>query len=293
MQFFAAHAMDRSMKRYLYISILLTVIIVSICIIVGIIRVKKNERDVTLYGNVDVRLVDMGFRVAGRVNELFYEEGDWVEEGALLATLDKTPYDSQAIEAQSTVEAVTANFENAQRLLKRRQELIGVGGVSQEDLETAQTHRDALWADLLQAKAALQAAMDNLCYTEVFAPTDGFILTRIREPGSVVNPSEPIYSLSVASPVWIRAYVDEPNLGEIYYGMPVEIFTDVRGGPTYTGQIGYISPMAEFTPKTVQSTELRTDLVYRLRIYADNPDQFLKQGMPVTVKLRKNSRPRK
>jgi len=281
------------MKRYLYISILLTVIIVSICIIVGIIRVKKNERDVTLYGNVDVRLVDMGFRVAGRVNELFYEEGDWVEEGALLATLDKTPYDSQAIEAQSTVEAVTANFENAQRLLKRRQELIGVGGVSQEDLETAQTHRDALWADLLQAKAALQAAMDNLCYTEVFAPTDGFILTRIREPGSVVNPSEPIYSLSVASPVWIRAYVDEPNLGEIYYGMPVEIFTDVRGGPTYTGQIGYISPMAEFTPKTVQSTELRTDLVYRLRIYADNPDQFLKQGMPVTVKLRKNSRPRK
>jgi HlyD family secretion protein len=168
-----------------------------------------------------------------------------------------------------------------------------MGGVSQEDLENAETHCDQLEADLLLAKASLQAARDHLDYTEVFAPTDGFILTRIREPGTVVNPADPIYTLSVASPVWIRAYVDEPQLGEIYSGMPAEITTDLKNGPMYTGYVGFISPMAEFTPKSVQSTELRTDLVYRLRVYADNPDHRLKQGMPVTVKLKKNTRPRR
>ena len=120
--------------------------------------------------------------------------------------------------------------------------------------------------------------------------TDGIILTRIREPGTVVNPSDPVYTLSVISPVWIRAYVNEPELSMIYYGMPAEIYTDTQegadAGPIYTGQVGFISPVAEFTPKTVETTKLRTDLVYRIRVYADNPDQYLKQGMPVTVKVR-------
>jgi HlyD family secretion protein len=68
--------------------------------------------------------------------------------------------------------------------------------------------------------------------------------------------------------------------------MDAEVFTDIKRGRTYSGKIGFISPVAEFTPKTVQTTELRTDLVYRLRIYVDNPDRELVQGMPVTVKLK-------
>ena len=63
------------------------------------------------------------------------------------------------------------------------------------------------------------------------------------------------------------------------------IYTDVKGASVYKGKIGFISPISEFTPKTVQTTELRTDLVYRLRFYVDNPDSILKQGMPVTIKI--------
>ena len=280
------------MKRFLFILILSFFASVCFATIVMFFRKANDKNELTLYGNVDVRLVDIGFRVAGNVNQLFFEEGDWVEKGKLMAILDKSPYDSQVLQAEANVEAIEATYLNAQKLLKRRQELIGVGGVSQEDLDNAEANRDQLWADLLQAQAALQAAEDNLGYTDVFAPTDGTILTRIREPGTVVNPADPVYTLSVSSPVWIRAYVDEPNLGNIYFGMPAEIHTDLKNGPIYTGQIGFISPMAEFTPKTVQTTELRTDLVYRLRVYADNPDSRLKQGMPVTVKLKLNARPR-
>ena len=84
---------------------------------------------------------------------------------------------------------------------------------------------------------------------------------------------------------WLAAFVSERDLGRIYPGMPAEVHTDTPGGKIYKGQIGFISPVAEFTPKTVETTQLRTDLVYRLRIIVENPDRFLKQGMPVTVKL--------
>lgn len=274
------------MKRFLVPALL--IILLSVLIVGAFLffRPKENPNELMLYGNVDVRQVDIGFRVAGRVDQLFFEEGDFVTTGQLLAVLDKTPYDSQVRQAIANLESSKASFDNAEILLKRRQELIGVGGVSQEDLDNATATRDELLANLLQFKASLGVSLDNIAYTEAFAPTDGVILTRIREPGTVVNPGDPVYTISVSSPLWIRAFVDEPHLGDVYYGMTAEVYTDTKGGPSYTGKVGFISPVAEFTPKTVETTQLRTDLVYRLRIYVDNPDRILKQGMPVTVKLR-------
>lgn len=279
------------MKKTIVIS---TLIISCAAIVVAIIlhffHEKKESGTITLYGNVDVRQVDIGFRVSGQVCELFYEEGDKVEQGSLMCTLATTPYDSQLEEAIAARDAVQVNLENAEVLLMRRLELIGIGAVSQEDLDNARANRDQLLANLTQAEAAIAVAKDNLSYTKAVAPTDGILLTRIREPGTVVNPADPVYTLSVSSPVWIRAFVDEPQLGIVYYGMPAEVYTDIKNGRIYTGRIGFISPVAEFTPKSVETAKLRTDLVYRLRIYVDNPDHSLVQGMPVTVKL-KNSRP--
>ena len=275
------------MRRRFIIAI--GIILLAILIIGSITfgsRSRAHSRELTLYGNVDVRQVDIGFRVAGQVTQLVFEEGDQVQTGDLMTVLDKTPYDNEVNQAAANLDAVAATLDNAEKLLKRRLELIGIGGVSQEDLDQALSNRDQLRANFLQGEAALSIAMDNLSYTEAFAPTDGVILTRIREPGTVVNPADPVYTLSVTSPVWVRAYVDEPHLGQVYYGMPCEIYTDIEDGIVYTGKVGFISPVSEFTPKTVETTQLRTDLVYRLRIYADNPDRGLVQGMPVTVKLK-------
>lgn len=275
------------MKRLLIVIGVIAVLISIGVLLYELLREKPNPNEVVLFGNVDVRQVDIGFRVPGRVAALYFEEGDEVPEGSLMAILDRTPYDSEIAQAKANVQALIANLKNAEILLKRREQAVRIGGVSQEDVDDAIASRDALLANVYSAKAALAVAVDNLNYTKVYAPTDGIILTRIREPGTVVNPGDPVFTLSVSSPVWIRAYVDEPNLGAVYYGMPAKIYTDVKGSKVYDGQIGFISPVAEFTPKSVESTELRTDLVYRLRIYAENPDRHLLQGMPVTVKLQR------
>lgn len=282
-----------SMKRRIIIVIILLLIVGGVLAYFYYIESKKNTHELILYGNVDVRQVDIGFRVPGQVDELFFEEGDVVKKGDLMAVLDITPYNSQVNQAEANVINIKVNLENAQTLLKRRQELIGNGGISLEDLQNTQTSRDQLTASLNSAQAALDIALDNLKYTKAYAPTEGIILSRIREPGTVVRESDPVYSLSVSNPVWIRAFVDEIHLGQVQYGMEAEVFTDNPQGHSYKGRIGFISPLAEFTPKTVETTKLRTDLVYRLRVYVDNPDGGLRQGMPVTVKLNLNDREKK
>lgn len=246
---------------------------------------EKRRSGLTLYGNVDIRQVDLGFRTNGRVETMLFEEGDEVHKGDLMGFLEKQPYEDQVKQAQAHIESVKANLTNAEKLYNRREGLVSLGGVSQQELEDALANRDSLAADLNEAMAALGTATTNLNDTRVYAPTDGFILTRIREPGSVVREADPIYTLSIKTPVWIRAYVNEPNLGNIFPGMTAEVYTDTKNGKIYKGKIGFISPIAEFTPKTVETTQLRTDLVYRLRIYVDDPDLGLRQGMPVTIHL--------
>lgn len=248
-----------------------------------------NVNEIVLFGNVDVRQVNLGFRVSGLVKEIYFEEGDTVPAGSLVGILDQQPYLDEVKKEKANVASIRATLNNSDILLKRRTELISDGSISQEDLDNARSNQTVLLANLSSAESALNIAISNLSFTECYAPTEGTILTRIREPGSIVNPGNPIYSLSITSPVWIRAFIPEQYLGIVYPGMPAEIHTDTRGGPVLKGQVGFISPVAEFTPKTVETTQLRTDLVYRLRIYADNPGKNLRQGMPVTVILEKNA----
>lgn len=245
-----------------------------------------NENVLTLYGNVDIRQVDLGFRVNGQVIKMFFQEGDFVPAGALMATLDKQPYEDQVRQAAAQVESAEAVLANAIRLVGRHKLLVGTGGISPQDVDDALAAQQINGAKVKESQAALGIVQTNLKDTELYSLSDGTILTRIREPGTVVREADPIYTLSLISPIWVRAYVSEPQLGLIYPRMPAEIYTDTPGSHVYQGYVGFISPVAEFTPKTVETTQLRTDLVYRLRILVDNADHGLRQGMPVTVKLR-------
>jgi HlyD family secretion protein len=290
----------------------------------------------TLYGNVDIREVQLGFRVGGRLQTMALEEGDGVEAGELLATLDDEPMreavaaaeagvlEAQArvdrahtgsrpqeiLQAEAQVREARAAVDNAAQELKRQQELTEKGLSSQHLLDAAIANHDQAAArlaanretlalavegtrveDIAAAEASLATAgavreqvLTQLADTRLYAPSAGVILTRVREPGAIVGEGVPVYTLSLTEKVYVRAYVDEPRLGLLAPGARVLVKTD-SSDRLYEGQVGFISPRAEFTPKTVETTELRTDLVFRLRIVVDDADEGLRQGMPVTVEF--------
>jgi HlyD family secretion protein len=155
---------------------------------------------------------------------------------------------------------------------------LAVLGPRKEDIAAAQGALEA-------ARAQRQIAETALADTELKAPAVGIILTRAVEPGAIVAAGTTVYTLSLQNPVWVRAYVSEPRLGTLAPGMAVEVYTDTRPDKPYPAQVGFISPVAEFTPKSVETPELRADLVYRFRVLVKNPDAALRQGMPVTVRI--------
>ncbi|GAB4236543.1 MAG: efflux RND transporter periplasmic adaptor subunit [Chlamydiales bacterium] len=251
------------------------------------IQHHRDDRFITLYGNVDIRQVDLGFRVFGKVKELFVDEGDPVEPGQLLALMDAEPYQDQLQQAEGQKLKAQSELENARQLYQRRIGLSATGSISEENFEDIENRRNSALGSLKQAEGAVQSQELNIADTHLYSPTTGTILSRIREPGSVLQPGEAVFVISIASPVWVRAYVSEPDLGIVVPGMRAKIMTDTPSLPVYEGHVGFISPTAEFTPKNVQTADLRTDLVYRIRVIVDNPDDNLRQGMPVTVKLEK------
>ncbi|MEI6108242.1 MAG: efflux RND transporter periplasmic adaptor subunit [Opitutae bacterium] len=149
-------------------------------------------------------------------------------------------------------------------------------GPRQEDIAAAQ-------AQLQAAQATLTLTRQELADTKLYAPTNGIIENRILEIGDMAFPKTPVFTLALTDPVWVRTYVPEPDLGKLTPGMSATVTTDSFPGKTYPGWIGYISPTAEFTPKQIETTDLRARLVYQVRVFVPNPDNELKLGMPATV----------
>lgn len=246
---------------------------------------KNHNGVITLYGNVDIRDVNLGFRVFGRLDRMAFEEGDRVKKGDLLASVDKAPYADNVQAAKAALEDKAEALKSAEQIFERKRELIKTKVASQQAYDDALEAKNRAVAGLHVAEATVADAAIKMADTDILAPTDGIILTRVREPGSIVNPGESIYVMAVDEPVWARAYISEMDLGKIYPGMKAKVYTDSQPDKFYEGQVGFISPVAEFTPKTVETTELRTKLVYRIRVTISNTDRFLRQGMPVTVQL--------
>ncbi len=273
--------------------ILITLIVIVLIFLIVFIYLKLNKKNpniLTLYGNIEIRQVDLGFRVEGRVKKLLKEEGDEVKKGELLAILDDVTYRAKYEKSLHDINLYKAQSENADLIYKRNIELCADGTTSKQDCDGFIRNKKASYAKVESEKKQNRIYKDDWDNTKIYSPNDGIVTTRIVEEGAVVNISTPVYTISLNKPVWIRTYVSERDLGNIKYNMKAQVLTDTIDPKTgkkreYQGRIGYISPVAEFTPKTVQTQELRTDLVYRIRVYVDEGDKFLRQGMPTTIKI--------
>jgi HlyD family secretion protein len=101
----------------------------------------------------------------------------------------------------------------------------------------------------------------------------------------MASPQKPVFSLAITDPKWVRAYVSEPDLGKLHPGAAASVAVDSFPDRRFEGWVGFISPVAEFTPKAVQTAELRTSLVYEVRVFVKDPSDELRLGMPATVSL--------
>jgi HlyD family secretion protein len=155
---------------------------------------------------------------------------------------------------------------------------LAIAGPRKEDIGQAEAQLrgdEAQWAFLRQ----------ELADAELVAPADAVVRTRLMEPGEMASPQKPVFSLAVTDPKWVRAYVAESDLGKLHPGTNAVIVVDSFPDRRFEGWVGFISPVAEFTPKTVETEELRTSLVYEVRVFVKDPSDQLHLGSPATVYL--------
>jgi HlyD family secretion protein len=303
-------------------------------------RPATSDKDLVLYGNVDLRQVSLAFNGSERIATLHAEEGQLVRAGEVLGELDTKTLTLRLAQSRAQAAAqeqvlgrlkagsrpeelaqakahtaqMQADADLAHQQLDRAQATFKESNgraISQQDIDSAQARAKAADAqlraarksedlvqigprkeDIAQAQAQLDAAHADIAVLEhqlseatLKAPVTAIVRARLMEPGDMAAPQRPVYTLAIASPKWVRTYVKEADLGRVKPGMAASIVIDSQPKSSIPGKIGYISSVAEFTPKTVQTEELRTALVYEVRVLTDDRSNILRMGMPATVHI--------
>lgn len=174
---------------------------------------------------------------------------------------------------EAKLRVAKANLESAAKALALLE-----AGPRKEEIGEAQARVEA-------SRAQIALLEHNRDEAHLRAPVDGIVRSRLLEPGDMANPQKPVLALALLHPKWVRAYVAEADLGRIKSGMAARVSTDSHPGQSISGRVGYISSVAEFTPKTVQTEELRTSLVYEVRVFVEDARDQLRLGMPATVRF--------
>ena len=300
-----------------------------------------GNTELNLYGNIDIRKVNLAFTEQERLKEVMVKEGERVTLGQVVARLKSDRLKAQIRQTQAKiaaqkatvkrlergsrpqkieqaraeVSAAKAKVKNTRNTFNRIKKTSGAGATSTQALDDARTQLKVNLSLLTVKKKALELAIEGprkeditaakstldalYAFLEILklrlydmtlaAPAPGVVQNRILEPGELVTPNRPVVTLALTDPKWVRTYVSEPNLGHLFPNQKAEIISDSFPNRSFKGWVGFISPVAEFTPKSVETEDLRTQLVYEVRVFVTDPEDYLRLGMPVTVRLTERS----
>jgi HlyD family secretion protein len=301
---------------------------------------QSPSQQIVLYGNVDLREVDLAFNDSQRIASVLVQEGDHVRKGEVLARLETSRLQPQLEQAEARAAAqravvqrlrhgsrpqeiaqaranlmlAQAEARQARENYRRIEALFGGSSgraVSRQSVDDAEAQADVADARVIVSRQALQLALlgprkedlaqaeamlagdqaqvallrQELADAQLRAPLDAVVRSRIAEPGDMASPQKTAFTLAITNPKWVRAYVSETDLGRVRPGMPATVAVDSFPGKRFHGWVGFISPVAEFTPKTVETPQLRSSLVYEIRVFVKDPGDMLRLGMPATVYL--------
>lgn len=243
--------------------------------------------------------------------DLAIAEGNLAEAQARLEALINGLRPQEIEQARAQLAESKAILASLQKEYERNKPLLLQKVIAEQDFDNIRSRRDEAAARVTAAQQALDMAIEgnrnediragraaertaaaqrdlarlNLRDATLSAPADGIIFTKVMEPGAVVAAGQTIYLLSISGPARIRSYLEEQHLGAVHVGMNAQITTEAAPDSPIKGKVTFISPEAEFTPKTVQTTTQRPGLVYMIRVETVHPTNKLRHGQPVTVTL--------
>ncbi len=288
-------------------------------------------------GNIEVTDAEVSFRISGRVDKRYVDEGELIRKDDMVAIMDSSDLEDEVAIRQAELQLAQANLaeleagsrpeeisaananmkaakadkEHMERDFHKAADLFKKKVISDEEYTHAEgDYEIALnrlleaeeqfklvkqgprnetieqeMARVMQAKESLKLARTRLGYAKLFSPLSGIVLSRNVEPGEYVAPGTPVITVGELENVWLRAYINETDLGLVKVGQQVNVLTDTYPDKVYKGHISFISSQAEFTPKTVQTERQRIKLVYRIKVEIPNPNMELKPGMPADADI--------
>jgi len=252
---------------------------------------NANGKLISESGTIEATEVDISSKVSGNLLKRYVDEGSQVKEGDSIAEVDHAIYDLQLAQAQGNLAMASANLavvsENYQSTLKLYKE--GVANEKQKQQLEAQYKVAQAQRDVATSTEALAQQMDSYCY--MTSPVKGIVTHKLVEAGELVTPGTAIVTISELDLVKLTIYVTEKELGKVRLGQSAEVTIDTYPDRKFPGKVIYVSPVAEFTPKNIQTKEERVKLVYAVKIEVPNPEGILKAGMPAdaTIKVEEGS----
>ena len=247
-----------------------------------------NTRDkgtLTLSGNVEVTEVNMGFKIPGRVQRLYTDEGMTVTKGEKIALLDSAELESMVNQSKASVKNAEAQFEKARKDHERYALLYRDGVIASQQMDAAKSSYDVAVSQLQLSLASLRTAEVKLKDSVMYAPLNGVVLRKNIEEGETVGAGTMVITIGDLEHPWVKVYVKEDELGDVKLGQKADIAVDSFPNKKYEGMVTYISSDAEFTPKNVETKEERVKLVFGVKVSVKNQNNELKPGMPADVRI--------
>jgi HlyD family secretion protein len=270
------------MKKKVKPAILIVIILIACSFAAGYYWKTHNRLhgQIKVSGNIEGDDVRLSFRVQGQITELLTDEGRVVKAGEPVARLNTDELVKIRDNAEGLLRAAEHQYALDKLDYERAENLFKAGAIPMQQRDSAKTLAEADKANIEALNASFELAKTRLGFAELVSPLNGFVLVKSALAGEVVQIGAPVFTVVDLNSIWVTAYINEKDLGKVKLNQEAYVVADTYPGKKYKGWISFVSSEAEFTPKTIQTTEERVKLVYRIKVRVDNSSLELKPGMP-------------
>ncbi len=270
------------------IFIILLILLFALGVAAGYIINKRehNHKAIKVSGNIEGDDVRLSFRVQGQITKLYTDEGQVLKIGDPVADLNTDELIQIRDNAKAALNAAEYQYALDKLDYERAENLLDAGAISVQKRDVAKTKADSDKANVEALRASLDLAETRLGFANLISPLNGYVLVKSALAGEVVQIGAPVFTVIDLNNIWVTAYINETDLARVKLNQEADVMTDTYPGKKYKGWVSFISSEAEFTPKTIQTTEERVKLVYRIKVRVDNSSLELKPGMPADAYIR-------